>query len=134
MGEPGVIRVVGILAALVVLAVSAQSAPAAPPAQFSITVDGYEIASFAEIDGLPGATPETITLERGSGGAELASWARSGALRNATLEMHAADDTEVARWNFEAAWPSKVEISGLKAGASEVLYETVTLHYAQIEG
>jgi hypothetical protein len=33
----------------------------------------------------------------------------------------------VAKYYLESAWPSEISISGLKAGSSEVLYETVTL-------
>ena len=33
----------------------------------------------------------------------------------------------MARYHLEMAWPSKLEVGGLKAGASEVLMETVTL-------
>ncbi len=34
---------------------------------------------------------------------------------------------EVARWTFERAWPTKVEISTMAAGADEVLVESITL-------
>ena len=44
------------------------------------------------------------------------------------LAGHVRDDgTPVARYHLEMAWPSKLEVGGLKAGASEVLMETVTL-------
>ena len=33
----------------------------------------------------------------------------------------------VARYHLENAWVSKIEIGALKAGASEVLMETVTI-------
>ena len=35
----------------------------------------------------------------------------------------------MARYRLENAWPSEIEVSTLKAGASEVLMETVTLVY-----
>jgi T4-like virus tail tube protein gp19 len=41
--------------------------------------------------------------------------------------MYDTDGTAVAKYYLESAWPAKIEIGGLKAGASEVLYETVTL-------
>ena len=47
--------------------------------------------------------------------------------------MYAGDGTATARYYLESAWPSQVEISGLKAGASEVLYETVTLTVDDIQ-
>ncbi len=33
----------------------------------------------------------------------------------------------VARYFFENAWPAKIELGAVKAGAGEVLMETVTL-------
>jgi phage tail-like protein len=41
--------------------------------------------------------------------------------------MYQADGKPVARYHLEMAWPSKIEIGALKAGASEVLMETVTI-------
>ena len=55
------------------------------------------------------------------------------ARKSCTLTMYATDGTPTARYRLESAWPSKVEISGLKAGASEVLYETVTLTFDDIQ-
>jgi phage tail-like protein len=127
-------------------------------ARFSITIDGYEIATFSELTGitsevepveyleatdqqvslakLPGkAKPPTIVLKRGkTGGLELWAWhetVRRGdmaaARKNCTLVMYNTDARPVARYYLEHAWPSKLEISALKAGSGEVLYETVTL-------
>jgi phage tail-like protein len=53
--------------------------------------------------------------------------------RNAVLVIRDAEGRPISRYHLESAWPSKVEISGLKAGASEVLYETVTLVCNKIE-
>jgi len=123
------------------------------PAQFSITVDGYEIASFSELiaitseavpDDLTGGVlkelpgkrrPPTVTLRRGlSSDTQLSAWhesavdGRTGESRkSAELVMYASDGKPVARYHLENAWPSKVEITSLKAGSSEVLMETVTL-------
>ena len=49
------------------------------------------------------------------------------ARRSCSLVMYAADGKPVARYHMEHAWPAKIEIGALKAGASEVLMETVTL-------
>ena len=57
----------------------------------------------------------------------------AAARKSCTLTMYDSDGTPVARYHLEDAWPSKVEISGLKAGASEVLYETVTLTFDDIQ-
>ena len=47
--------------------------------------------------------------------------------RIARLVIKSADGKPVARYDLENAWPSKLEISGLKAGSSEVLTETMKL-------
>ena len=122
-------------------------------ARFSLTIDGVEIAQFSELGGitsevgpddlaekvlrkLPGRrTPPTVTLRRAlTKDLQLAAWQDTAverqtrdARKNATLTMYTTDGTSVARYYLENAWPSKIEISALKAGASEVLYETVTL-------
>jgi phage tail-like protein len=127
-------------------------------ARFSITIDGYEIASFSELQGittsvevvdnfassdkevmltkLPGRrNPPTIILKRGKNTSmELWAWHDSvlmgdmvAARRSCSLVMYAADGSPVARYHMEHAWPAKLEIGALKAGASEVLMETVTL-------
>jgi phage tail-like protein len=127
-------------------------------ARFSITIDGYEIASFSELQGittevepvdflestdkevvfkkLPGKRkPPTIVLKRGKNTSmELWAWHEAvlqgnivAARKSCSLIMYNFDGAPVARYHLENAWPSKLEISALKAGASEVLMETVTL-------
>jgi phage tail-like protein len=51
----------------------------------------------------------------------------AAARKSCSLTMHSAEGKPVAKYWLEHAWPAKIEISGLKAGASEVLFETVTL-------
>ncbi|HKA69805.1 MAG TPA: phage tail protein [Actinomycetes bacterium] len=135
-----------------------QFADALSAARFSITIDGYEIASFAELAGIttevkpedfleapnqevfvkriPGTRiPPTITLRRGmSRNTELWAWHETvikgdiaAARKGASLSMFNAEGKPVARFWLENAWPSKIEIAGLKAGATEVLTETVTI-------
>ena len=64
---------------------------------------------------------------------ELAAWHElamndwSAARKNASLVMYDATGTPVARYRLENAWPAKLEIGSLKAGASSILLETVTL-------
>ena len=126
--------------------------------RFSIVIDGYQIASFAELIGittevepvellestdkevtmkkLPGKKkPPTLTLKRGKNQSmELWMWHEAvlqgdimAARKSASLVMYATDGTAVARYYLENAWPSKLEVGALKAGASEVLMETVTI-------
>jgi phage tail-like protein len=64
---------------------------------------------------------------------ELAAWHEqamndwSAARKTASLVMYDATGTPVARYNLENAWPAKLEIGSLRAGASSILMETVTL-------
>lgn len=126
--------------------------------RFAIVIDGYEIASFAELSGivaevepsgywetidsettvakLPGKQkPPAVTLKRGMNGSlELWAWheaVRKGTMaaarRSCSLIMYNTEGKPVAKYWLEKAWPSKIELAGLKAGASEVLMETVTL-------
>lgn len=133
-------------------------------ARFSITIDGYEIASFSELQGittevepvelmessdkevilkkLPGkAKPPTVTLKRGKNSSmELWAWHEAvlmgdivAARKSCSLVMYGTDGKAVARYHLEHAWPSKLEVGALKAGASEVLMETVTLVSERIQ-
>lgn len=51
----------------------------------------------------------------------------AAARRSCSVIMYHAEGTPVAKYWLEKAWPSKLDISAMKAGASEVMYETVTL-------
>jgi phage tail-like protein len=129
--------------------------------RFSLTIDGVEIAQFSELAGmtsevepaqangdplspkkLPGRRKlPTVSLKRGkTKDMEIFAWHQSvveglpvEVRKSCTLTMYAPDGTAAARYHLESAWPSKVEISALKAGASEVLYETVTLTCEDIQ-
>lgn len=124
--------------------VAAQEAITA--ARFSITIDGYEIASFSEAqlgssivaDG-SGTTRKlrtqgTATLKRPQG-SNLALWSwhetvlqqRAGPRPLVVLHAYNVEGKPVARYHLENAWPQTVEVSQLKAGASEVLMESVTI-------
>jgi phage tail-like protein len=126
-------------------------------ARFVLTTDGYELASFSELQGitsevtpteymssadkkavqrkLPGtAKPPTVVLKRGkNGGLELFAWheavrnGQPGARKSCTLMMYNSAGEPVAKYYLANAWPFKLEISALKAGSNEVLYETVHL-------
>ena len=126
-------------------------------ARFELTVDGHSLAVFSELVGissavdienvrldtnrkhklkkLPGKrTPPTVTLKRGmTRNIELAAWHELvilgdvAARKNVTLTMYDVTGDPVVRYNLTNAWPSKLEIGALKAGASSVLMETVTL-------
>ena len=157
------LSVTGIVAAISVSAPGRVGGnDALTAARFSLSIDGYEIASFSELGGissevevveyreggddtiirvLPGKPfPPTITLKRGmTSSMELWAWhelARSGdagARKTADLTMYSVDGSPVARFHLENAWPAKIEIGALKAGSSEVLMESVTIVCEQIQ-
>jgi phage tail-like protein len=88
------------------------------------------------VNKLPGKfKPPTVTLKRGMNGSlELWSWheaARKGTIgaarRSCSLIMYNAEGKPVGKYWLEKAWPTKMELAGLKAGAGEALIETVTL-------
>jgi phage tail-like protein len=85
---------------------------------------------------LPGRRkPPHIVLKRGKNTSqELWSWHEAvlngdiaQARKSCSLVMYGFDGKAVARYHCENAWPSKLEVGALKAGASEVLMETVTI-------
>jgi len=133
-------------------------------ARFSITIDGSEIATFSELQGittsvevvdfiessdkevvmkkLPGRrNPPTVVLKRGKNNSmELWAWHESvlqgnmaAARRSCSLVMYNVDGKPTARYHLEDAWPAKIEVGALKAGASEVLMESVTLTCTHIQ-
>jgi phage tail-like protein len=79
--------------------------------------------------------PPMVTLKRGMNASmELWAWHEAAlkgditaARRSCSLIMYDAGGKSVAKYWLESAWPSKIDISAMKAGASEVMYETVTL-------
>ena len=85
---------------------------------------------------LPGKrTPPTVTLKRGmTKNIEMAAWHElvilgdvAAARKTCTLTMYNTKGEPVACYWLTEAWPSKIEIGALKAGASEVLMEKITL-------
>jgi phage tail-like protein len=91
---------------------------------------------------LPGKTkPATLVLKRGKNASlELWAWHEAvlsgnivAARKSCSLIMYNTDGQPVARYHLEHAWPSKMEISALKAGSSEVLMEQVTIVSERIQ-
>jgi phage tail-like protein len=125
-------------------------------ARYSLVIDGIEIAAFSELVSLeseidPGAIAgadrkpasktssgnplPNVTLRRGmTGGMEMWAWHQTAvngqlaaAQKSVTLIMYNTEGKPIARFFLQRAWPSSVEVSAAKAGASAILYETVTL-------
>lgn len=49
------------------------------------------------------------------------------ARRNGSIIAYDSQSTEVARWNFEAGWPSKWKGADFDAGSNEVATESLTI-------
>ena len=91
---------------------------------------------------LPGnRKPPSITLKRAkSSSTDIWQWHQqifqgnvANARKNGSVVLYSYDHTEVGRYNFINAWPSKVSMSALKAGANEVLMEEVTIVCEELE-
>ena len=47
--------------------------------------------------------------------------------------MYSTAGAPVAKYNLKSAWPARIEITGVKAGASQVLFERVTFACEDIQ-
>jgi len=91
---------------------------------------------------LPGnRKPPSITLKRAKNASkDLWEWHQqifqgnvSSARKNGSVVLYNYDHSEVGRYNFINAWPSKVSMSALKAGSNEILMEEVTIVCEELE-
>jgi phage tail-like protein len=91
---------------------------------------------------LPGnRKPPTITLKRGKDSSkELWQWHQkiyqgkvADARKNGSIVMYDFSYKELTRYNFINAWPSKISVSALKAGANEIVVEEVTIVCEDLE-
>ncbi len=57
----------------------------------------------------------------------------SDARKNGSVVLYNYDHSEVARYNFMNAWPSKISTSTLKAGSNDILMEEVTIVCEELE-
>lgn len=84
---------------------------------------------------------ESITLKRGiTSNMDIWTWRKQvedgdvdGARKNGSIVMYDQTLTEVARWNFENAWPSKVTGPTPKADSNEIGIEEMTIDHEGIE-
>lgn len=91
---------------------------------------------------LPGnPKPPTITLKRAmTASTDLHDWHGkistgkvSDARSHGSIVLYAYDHSEVARWNFRNAWPSKVSVSALKAGSNDIVVEELAMVMDEVE-
>ena len=79
--------------------------------------------------------PPTITLKRAANASmDLWNWHKAAldgklrdARRNGSIVQYDFEFAEVARYNFENAWVSKLSISGMKAGENSPSVEEITI-------
>ena len=127
-------------------------------AAFAITVAGLSLAQFSELVELSSGfdpsglelgpnqkrkplkqTLPTVTLQRGQNNdLSLFTWhhdalAAATARRDAVLTMYSTAGAPVAKYNLKGAWPARIETTGVKAGASQVLFERVTFACEDIQ-
>jgi hypothetical protein len=114
--------------------VGSNKGSAVAPARLILIVDGIEVAQFSELAAM---SESSLTFKRGqTNSMDMFAWHQTVtegqlARKSATLVMYASDGTATARYYLESAWPSKVEISALKADSNEVevSYRTVVLSF-----
>jgi phage tail-like protein len=125
-----------------------------PRYSFAVTIEGRELGAFREVTGLdteievieyregsggpiqkiPGQTKYSpIKLTRGfTGDRALQDWftefleSRSQRV-GGSIVMLDQTRSEIARWNFQQAWPSKITGPTLNADGNEVATESITL-------
>jgi phage tail-like protein len=128
---------------------------------FKVYVDDKEVGGFSECAGLnmetdvieyrtgkddhtmrklPGLKKFTpITLKRGfTKDAYLFTWRKTvldgkTERRSGAIELLGEDKTAVLRWNFYAAWPTKLEGPSLNAKNNEVAIETLEIVVEKLE-
>jgi phage tail-like protein len=88
----------------------------------------------------PGRTKyPDIVLKRGlTSNMDMWSWRKDiedgkfkDAKKNGSIVLYDQSHSEVARWNFEGGWPTKVEGPGLNSSNNEVAVESLTLAVAK---
>ncbi len=126
---------------------------------FSIEVDGVTMAQFQEVSGITSELDvielkeNTLALRAGHGGVGVTFLVdaavevlqerevrgeepldgRRRDLGNGSIVVYDYSNSEVTRYNFVNAWPSKVTTSALKAGANEIVTEEVTIVCEELE-
>lgn len=84
---------------------------------------------------------DNITLKRGlTSSLELWKWRKKveegkvkDARTNGSIILYSQDNTEVARWNFKNAWPSKLSGPSLNAQNNEIAIEELIIVHEGIE-
>jgi len=113
---------------------------------------GTEVSVIEQIENKPGGIPVTlklpgiakwsdITLKRGvsddPGWWEWIKQVQEGkidaARRNASIVLFSYERGEKLRFNLQGCWPSKLSLSALQAGGTEIAMEEVTIVHQGLE-
>ena len=129
---------------------------------FGLEVDGVRVAMLTEVSGLgwerdvieareggdPDATtrrlpgrmkPGEVTLSRGlTTDLAFEQWMRDPVpvgqpRRSVSIALFDAEGRAVARYHLEHAWPSKLAVTGLRSGGTEIALESLTLVHEGLE-
>ena len=129
---------------------------------FGLEVDGVRVAMLTEVSGLgwerdvievreggdPDATPRRlpgrmkpgeVTLSRGlTTDPTFEQWMRDPVpvgqpRRSVSIALFDAEGRAVARYHLEHAWPSKLAVTGLRSGGTEIALESLTLVHEGLE-
>ena len=110
--------------------------------RFGISVDGVQIAIFAQLfseaDLATGAGGQAITLAGGrTQGIEMAAWHElvilgdvAAARKSATITMYSPSGSPIKRYHLENAWPSKISLDSTERG--QIRTATVMLQYESL--
>jgi hypothetical protein len=121
-------------------------------ARLSLTIDGYEIASFSKLTRMtsevaydeagkprPGSARVLVVLERSmTRGTELAAWhqaAYSGApaRKSCILVAYGRDSAPAVKYLLHEALPLTLEVAGFAVDGTQQIAETLTLHCERVE-
>ena len=64
---------------------------------------------------------------------EVVSASKATPYKTASIVIFGRDAKEVARFSLEQCWPSKLNVSDLKAGTDEVMIEEITIQHEFID-
>ena len=82
-----------------------------------------------------------VTLKRGiTGSMDFWEWRKmvedgkvTNARKNGSIIMYDQEGEEVARWNFERGWPSKISGPSVKTDSNEIVVEEMTIVHEYIK-
>jgi phage tail-like protein len=58
---------------------------------------------------------------------------RAGERKDGSVVVYDTTMTEIARWNFYGAWPSKIANDGFEVGKNEPVAESISFQYEKLE-